>query len=58
MTGLLDEHQANGWREFVQTFGTVMRQLDQDMQADQGTPLAWFDVLVHLNEAPGLASDA
>ena len=52
MTGLLDEHQANGWREFVQTFGTVMRQLDQDMQADQDLLLAWFDVLVHLNEAP------
>ena len=52
MTGLLDEEQARGWRDFVQTFGTVMRQLDQDMQADQDTPLAWFDVLVHLNEAP------
>ena len=52
MTGLLDEEQARGWRDFVQTFGTVMQQLDQDMQADQDTPLAWFDVLVHLNEAP------
>jgi len=52
MTGLLDEEQARGWRDFVQTFGTVMHQLDQDMQADQDTPLAWFDVLVHLNEAP------
>ncbi len=50
--GLLDEEQARGWRDFVQTFGTVMHQLDQDMQADQDTPLAWFDVLVHLNEAP------
>ena len=52
MTRLPDEEQAKGWREFVQTFGTVMRQLDQHMQTDQDTPLAWFDVLVHLNEAP------
>ncbi|MCH8744641.1 MAG: MarR family transcriptional regulator [Chloroflexi bacterium] len=48
----LDEEQAKGWREFVQTFGTVMHQLDQHMQTDQDMLLAWFDVLAHLIVAP------
>lgn len=40
------------WREFLRSHATVMKALERDL-ADTGVPLAWYDVLLQLVEAPG-----
>ncbi len=44
------EHTA--WRTFLRAHATVVRALEQELQAEQGLPLASYDVLVQLSEAP------
>ena len=39
------------WRSFLRTHSSVVRRLERDL-ADLGTPLAWYDVLLQLAEAP------
>ena len=48
-----DEAQLRVWRSFLETHSTLIRALEKEMQADQGLPLTWYDVLVHLSEASG-----
>ena len=40
------------WRDFLRVHATVVNALEQEMQAEQGLPLSWYDVLVQLAEAP------
>jgi DNA-binding MarR family transcriptional regulator len=40
------------WRAFLSTHSSVVRRLERDL-AEIGTPLAWYDVLLQLAEAPG-----
>lgn len=41
------------WRRFLYAHTSVMRTLEAELVGATGLPLASFDVLVHLGEAPG-----
>lgn len=40
------------WRAFLRAHASVVRELERDLMNDTGMPLAWYDVLVQLAEAP------
>jgi DNA-binding MarR family transcriptional regulator len=40
------------WRSFLRAHASVVRSLEHDLMADVGMPLAWYDVLLQLVEAP------
>jgi DNA-binding MarR family transcriptional regulator len=40
------------WRTFLHAHASLMRTLEAELQADQAMPLAWYDVLLQLVEAP------
>lgn len=41
------------WRAFLRAHAVMMRRLERDLLNEHGIPLAWYDVLVQLAEAPG-----
>ena len=41
------------WASYRRAHAQVVTRLDADLQARVGFPLAWYDVLVQLSEAPG-----
>jgi DNA-binding MarR family transcriptional regulator len=41
------------WRNFLRAHATVTRDLERELAAEAGLPLAWYDVLLQLAEAPG-----
>ncbi|GAB3596944.1 MarR family transcriptional regulator [Angustibacter peucedani] len=41
------------WRSFLRAHAAVTRRLEAELQAEHGVPLAVYDVLVQLVEAPG-----
>ncbi|KQX65798.1 MarR family winged helix-turn-helix transcriptional regulator [Angustibacter sp. Root456] len=41
------------WRAFLRAHATVVRRLEADLMAGHGVPLAVYDVMVQLVEAPG-----
>src|SRR5262249_49493069 len=41
------------WRVLVETLPGLLDRLDAELQARHYLPLAWYDVLLHLDEAPG-----
>jgi DNA-binding MarR family transcriptional regulator len=43
------------WRAFLEAHARTVRVLEQELQADAGMALSWYDVLVQLSEAPGNA---
>ena len=43
---------AAAWRAFLVTHASVLRTLEREMLEEQGLPLTWYDILVHLDEAP------
>lgn len=49
----LSAPQLRTWRTFLETHALVMRRLAEEMETEEGLPLAWFDALVHLHEAGG-----
>jgi DNA-binding MarR family transcriptional regulator len=44
--------QRAQWRVFLETALAVIDILDAEMQEQQGITLAWYDVLIHLEDAP------
>ncbi len=46
------EHLA-AWRVFLEAHAAVTRELNDELEAAEGFPLAWYDVLVQLQEAGG-----
>lgn len=40
------------WRAFLQTYDAVIRTLEREMEDEYGLPLAWYDILGHLDSAP------
>ena len=40
------------WRAFLRAHAGVTRQLERELAAEAGIPLAWYDVLLQLAEAP------
>ena len=47
----IDRQRMAVWRAFQWANTVVMRNMERRLEA-QGLPIAWFDVLVHLAEAP------
>lgn len=41
------------WRDFLQAHALVTRELERELTQARDLPLAWYDVLVNLNEAGG-----
>ncbi|HVM26248.1 MAG TPA: MarR family transcriptional regulator [Mycobacteriales bacterium] len=47
--------QSRAWRRFLRAHAGVVAQLERDLQSAHDLPLAHYDVLVQLSEAPGRA---
>lgn len=41
------------WRDFLRAHASVIQALQDELEAERDLPLAWYDVLVQLVEAPG-----
>ncbi len=52
MSSLPPERVAT-WRSFLEAHAAVVEVLARELQAQEDLPLSWYDVLVHLSEAPG-----
>jgi len=52
MVEITDKEKTDTWRLFLETFALVMRNLEHRIKEDQAIPATWFDVLLHLHEAP------
>ena len=48
----LTPEQRRAWRAFLWAPTLIMRNLEREMRAADRLPLSWFDVLIHLYEAP------
>lgn len=44
--------QRTGWRTFLESAFALIDILDAELRAERGMTLRWYDVLVHLDEAP------
>jgi DNA-binding MarR family transcriptional regulator len=47
-----DDWRVQVWRRFLHAHALVIRRLEQELAAEAGMPLAWYDVLLQLAEAP------
>jgi DNA-binding MarR family transcriptional regulator len=48
----LTPREYGAWRGFLDATRAVFQALEQQLQADAGMPLAYYDILVRLSEAP------
>ena len=48
----LTPREYAAWRGFLDATRAVFQALEQQLQADAGMPLAYYDILVRLSEAP------
>src|SRR5919198_4505386 len=48
-----DEERLAAWRALLPVPTLTPHRLDREMVAEQGMPLAWYEVLLHLWNAPG-----
>jgi len=44
--------QLAAWRALLETHARVVEALETELLAERGLPLAWYDILVQLSEAP------
>lgn len=52
MTSALTPADLTAWRMFLRAHATVVRRLEAELVAEHDLPLASYDVLVQLSEAP------
>ena len=52
MTRWLDDDEQRAWRAFLHATSALHAQLDRELQRDAGIPHGYYEVLVHLSEAP------
>lgn len=52
-TTVLSAPELAAWRAFLRAHAHLTRRLETELQADADLPLASYDVLVQLSEAPG-----
>jgi DNA-binding MarR family transcriptional regulator len=45
--------ELDAWRGFLRTYTSLVRDLDEELNAQHGLPISSYDVLVQLDEAPG-----
>ena len=48
-----DKHEPSVWRLFFEAHGRLSGILETELLAGQDLSFAWYDVLLHLSEAPG-----
>jgi DNA-binding MarR family transcriptional regulator len=48
----IDSERLDAWRGLLVTHAALVRRLNEELEDEQGLPLAWYEVLLHLNEAP------
>ena len=39
------------WQAFLEAHAIIIRALEQEMAEEQGLPLTWYDILIHLDHA-------
>src|SRR6266545_4811090 len=49
----LTDEQLEAWRAFLRAQAALIRTLDRELEAEQGLPITFFDVLVQLSQAGG-----
>jgi DNA-binding MarR family transcriptional regulator len=49
----LSDRELSAWRSFLEAHAVVVHALEQELATEQDLPLASYDVLVQLSEAPG-----
>ncbi|MDQ6854516.1 MAG: MarR family transcriptional regulator [Actinomycetota bacterium] len=49
----LSEQQLDAWKAFLRAQAELIRTLDREMEAEQGLPITFFDVLAQLSNAGG-----
>ena len=49
----LSDEQLDAWRSFLRAHSELIRTLDRELEADQGLPITFFDVLAQLTQAGG-----
>jgi DNA-binding MarR family transcriptional regulator len=49
----LGDEQLDAWRAFLRAQAELIRTLDRELEAEQGLPITFFDVLVQLTQAGG-----
>jgi DNA-binding MarR family transcriptional regulator len=47
------DRRVAAWRSFLRAHATVVRELERDLENAARLPLAWYDVLLTLAQAPG-----
>ncbi len=47
------DSQLAAWRSFLEAHARVIEVLSRELREEADLPLSWYDVLVHLSEAPG-----
>ena len=52
-TRWLDEDEQRTWRSFLEATRLLWERLEAGLQRDAGMPVSYYQVLVHLSEAPG-----
>ena len=52
MLKLPNKEDLAAWIGFLTAHSTVVRALERELQAEQGLPLTWYDVLVCLSGVP------
>jgi DNA-binding MarR family transcriptional regulator len=45
--------RQSAWRALVETHGVLFDRLATEMKAEFGTPVTWYDVLLHLDDVEG-----
>ena len=48
----IDEDQLAAWRAFLRAHSTMLRRISRDLEEAGLPPLAWYDVLAALRDAP------
>jgi DNA-binding MarR family transcriptional regulator len=52
-THWLSEHEQRCWRLFLTACQSLFGSIDAQLQRDSGLPHGYYEILVHLSEAPG-----
>ncbi len=52
MASVLSPAELTAWRTFLRAHATVVRRLEAELLLEHALPLAFYDVLVQLSEAP------
>ena len=52
MSEQCDAPSLGPWRSFLHAHSRVLEVLERELRAELGLPLSWYEVLLHLSQAP------